>query len=107
MNTYFEEAKEHREIREFHYGKEYSLTEVSEKLGFGRGERRNLFYKVLIENGILLHDHSPSYLAFISDYITFTPGEKQRVVVTYPGTIMIGDLLESHNLIPVDRSTHI
>lgn len=92
MSTYFDEAEEYREIRGFHYGKEYSLQEAAHKLGF-RGERRELFYKVLIEHGILLHDHSPTYLAFISDYLTY--GEEQIIVVTYPGSIMLGDLLES------------
>lgn len=52
MSNYFKEAKTYRNVREFKFGEQYSLNEVAVRLGFG-GEKKNIFFKVLIEHGIL------------------------------------------------------
>ncbi|WP_424492739.1 hypothetical protein [Salinimicrobium sp. GXAS 041] len=95
-----QEADRYRKIRGFEYGKEYSMDEVADKLGFTNGTAKVLFYSNLIKHGIITPELKPSYLSFMAGLIQWPKAGKEENTVTYSGTIIIGDLLEAYEALP-------
>ncbi|WP_081207972.1 hypothetical protein [Salegentibacter sediminis] len=100
MKMYYKEAQKNRKICDFEYGREYSIDAVAEKLGFVTDTAKTLFYTTLIKHGIINSDLEPSYLSFMAGLIKWPESSKGEIVVSYPGTMMIGDLLEAYDLLP-------
>lgn len=100
MKTYKEEAAEYGNIRDFEQDKDYSLDEVAEHLGFTAVAAKLLFYTSLIKHGIITHDLNPTYLSFMEGFIQWPESGKGEKVVSYEGTMMIGDLLEAYGVLP-------
>lgn len=100
MIRYKKVAEKQRKIRGFEYDRKYTLDEVADKLGFNSGTAKDLFYAYLIKHGIITSYFEPTFLSFMTGLLQWPKSRKGEKIVSYYGTVIIGDLLEAYEVCP-------